>query len=85
PSLDGGAERVPGTRAAQWQREGLPGSLAAVPFAHHGVTAHLVGQVLDLRFDGISEIVERTTDGVVHLARTAHADRGGHIVTTVTW
>lgn len=69
-----------GTREAQWQREGLPGSLEEVPFARWGITAHLVGHVLDLRFAGQSEILERTATGVRCLARAEHHDRGGHVV-----
>ena len=68
-----------GTREQQWQREGLPGSLAAVPFARWGITAHLVGRVLDLHFDGQSEILERTGTDVRCLARAEHHDRGGHV------
>lgn len=68
-----------GSREAQWQREGLPGSLAEMPFARFGITAHLVGRVLDLRFDGQSEILERTATGVRTLARAEHHDRGGHV------
>ncbi len=68
-----------GSREAQWQREGLPGSLAETAFARWGITAHLVGQVLDLRFDGQSEILERTASGVRCLARAEHHDRGGHV------
>jgi predicted amidohydrolase len=72
------------TRAAQWQREGLPGSLAGVAFARFAVTAHLVGEVLDLRFDGTSEILERTAAGVLVLARAADPRRGGHVSASVT-
>lgn len=82
-TLAGGLARAPGTRADQWQREGLPGSLAAQPFAHYGVTAHLVGRVLDLAFEGCSEIIERTGAGVRTLARAAQHERGGHVVATV--
>lgn len=71
------------TRAVQWQIEGLPGSLARIPFAHWGVTAHLVGHVLDLRFDGASEILEVSGGEVRVLARAAHHDRGGHVVAVV--
>ena len=73
-----------GTRAEQWQREGLPGSLAEVAFARYAVTAHLVGAVLDLRFDGASEILERTTDGIRVLARAADPARGGCVAAAVT-
>ena len=74
----------PATREAQWELEGLPGSLAQMPFARWGVTAHLVGRVLDLRFDGQSEIVERDARGVRRIARAEHHDRGGHVTATVT-
>ena len=72
------------TREAQWNGEGLPASLAEVPFARWGVTAHLVGKVLDLEFDGQSEIVERVDGAVRRLARAERPDRGGHMVATVT-
>lgn len=68
-------------RADQWQAEGLPATLAATSCARYGVTAHLVGRVLDLAFDGVSEIVERGDDGRVHqLAAASAHDRGGHVV-----
>lgn len=83
PSLRGGGDVAEpgetGTREAQWEREGLPGSLAEMPFARFGITAHLVGRVLDLRFDGQSEILERGATGVRCLARAEHHDRGGHV------
>lgn len=81
---DPGDPGEPATREAQWEREGLPASLAEVPFARWGVTAHLVGQVLDLSFDGQSEILERDGHHVHCLARAAHPDRGGHVTATVT-
>ena len=74
----------PATREAQWDREGLPGSLAQMPFARWGITAHLVGSVLDLGFDGQSEILERDARGVRRIARAEHHDRGGHVTATVT-
>ena len=83
-SLAGGAERAPGDREQQWCREGLRASLGATAFARYGVTAHLVGRVLDLHFDGCSEIVERTGDEVRVLARAAHHDAGGHVVAVVS-
>lgn len=72
------------SRAEQWQLEGLCGSLAQAPFARVGITAHLVGNVLDLAFEGASEIVERTGDGVRLLARAERHDRGGHVTALVT-
>ena len=63
---------------------GLCGSLRQVPFARFGVTAHLVGAVLDLRFDGVSEIVERLPDGQIRvLAQAGSHNRGGHAVALV--
>jgi len=73
------ASRHP-TRAEQWRIEGLPGNLATTPFARFGVTAHLVGKLLDLRFEGQSEIVDGA--GEV-LARAAQCDRGGHVTAIV--
>ena len=84
-SLAGGLERATGTRADQWSREGLRASLAAVPFARYGVTAHLVGHVLDMHFDGCSEILERVDGDVRVLARSPHHDDGGHVATIVSW
>ena len=73
-----------GSRAEQWDRDGLPGSLAEMPFARWGITAHLVGSVLDLSFDGESEILERDARGVRRIARADAHDRGGHVTATVT-
>ena len=67
-------------RGAQWANEGLASTLRDVPFARYGVTAHLVcHDVLDLLFEGRSEIVERRPDGVQTLGRMAAHDRGGHV------
>jgi predicted amidohydrolase len=71
-------------REEQWHIEGLCGSLAHAPFARFGITAHLVGKVLDLGFEGTSEIVERDGDTVCVLARAPHHDRGGHVSALVT-
>lgn len=73
------------SRAEQWDTEGLCGSLRQTPFARFGVTAHLVGRVLDLAFEGTSEIVERGADGEVRvLARAEHHDHGGHVAALVS-
>lgn len=72
------------SREAQWQAEGLPASLAAHPFARWGVTAHLVGDLFDLSFDGQSEILERHATGVRTLARADRHDGGGHVTCVVT-
>ena len=68
----------PGSLAA----DGLSASLKATPFARFGVIAHLVCNVLDLSFDGVSQIVERTPDGVGVLAQ-AEPDKGGHVVARI--
>lgn len=63
---------------------GLSGSLAEMPFARWGITAHLVGSVLDLSFAGQSEILERDARGVRRIAEAETHDRGGHVTATVT-
>jgi predicted amidohydrolase len=68
-------------RVDQWEAEGLPGTLRHAPFARFGVTAHLVGQVLDLRFDGTSEIL--AADGTT-LVRAQAPDRGDVVSAIVT-
>jgi predicted amidohydrolase len=73
-----------GTREQQWAREGLVGTMSDTPIARFGVTAHLVGKILDLSFDGQSEIVERTPSGVVRLARAERHDRGGCVTAVVS-
>jgi len=80
PHMESAANRY-ATREDQWRAEGLPGNFALAPFARWGVTAHLVGRVLDLRFDGASEVV--AADGSV-LARAERHDRGDHVTATVT-
>lgn len=72
------------SRAEQWNTEGLCGSLRQTPFARFGVTAHLVGRVLDMHFDGVSEVVERTPTGNVRVLAQAQAyDRGGQAVALI--
>jgi predicted amidohydrolase len=66
--------------AAQWERAGLRATLASAKVAEHGVTAHLVGRILDLEFQGMSEIV--TPHGV--LARATSYDRGESVLAFVT-
>ena len=70
----------PQPRAA---RAGLPATLAAAALARLGVTAHLVGRILDLEWAGASEIVVRDADGVRALARAADPTRGGHVTARV--
>lgn len=63
------------SRCEQWQTEGLETQLRAMEGTRYAVTAHLIGEVLDQRFDGRSAIYERTPDGaVVVLAEARRAD-----------
>jgi hypothetical protein len=83
-SLAGAVERAPGTRAEQWSREGLRASLCGAGFARFAVTAHLVGHVLDMHFDGCSEILACKDGEIDVLARAPHHDAGGHVCATVS-
>ena len=75
-----------GSREDQWNREGLRGSLVGKGVARWGVTAHLVGKVLDQVFDGQSEILEydEAHGAVRQLARAQRHDHGEHVAVTVT-
>jgi len=70
-----------GSCAARWRTRGLPALLAAGPVARWGVTAHLVGRVLDVVFEGESEILRDAGGAVDVVARIARHDAGG----AVTW
>ncbi|MFN0251184.1 MAG: nitrilase-related carbon-nitrogen hydrolase [Kofleriaceae bacterium] len=50
-------------------REGIAAALREMPFARFAVTAHLGGAVLDMSFEGTSEILERAATGVTQLVR----------------
>ncbi len=71
------------TRAQQWEHEGPPASLAAIPFTRWLVTAQLVGTVLDVELDGISEILERRDGELRVLARAPRPDAAGPVTATV--
>jgi len=59
----------PMLRREQWRAEGLEAQLRSMEGVRYAVTAHLVGRVLDQRFDGRSAIYDRRRDGrVVTLA-----------------
>lgn len=75
----GGADVVANPSALA--RADLAATLAAPGVARYGVTAHLVGRVLDLAFDGASAILEAdpATGAVTTLARVADPARGGHV------
>ncbi|RMH39909.1 MAG: carbon-nitrogen hydrolase family protein [Deltaproteobacteria bacterium] len=70
-------------RRDQWRREGLAATLAGLHRARFGVTAHLVGRVLDRAFEGPSEILERTGGGVRVLARAERADAAAVVAAVV--
>jgi predicted amidohydrolase len=63
-------------RREQWAQEGLPTTLGRLRRVRYGVTAHLVSSVLDLRFEGPSQILERTAVGVDVVAEAESWDRG---------
>ena len=66
------------TRPWRWREDGLPATLAASRFADLAVSAQLVGSVLDLTFDGASEILEVAGGQVRVLGReSATVERTG--------
>jgi predicted amidohydrolase len=67
--------------AERWRTRGLAATMAAGPVARWGVTAHLVGKILDVGFAGESEILRDTGGGVEVVARAGRCDTGG----AVTW
>jgi len=80
----GGVTVVANPTARKDPGDGLRESLADTRFARLGVTAHLVGNILDLTYAGVSEVVERDGNAVKVLARGEHQDRGGHVTAVVT-
>ena len=70
-------------RADQWRTEGLPATLAGLDNVRYGVTAHLAGRLLDQAFEGRSEILERTVDGVAVLAQAKTIDASEAVVAMV--
>jgi len=68
-------------RRQQWAREGMRAQLRTMQGVRYAITAHLVGSVLDQRFDGRSEILGREPDGsatVLAEALSATADEIVH-------
>lgn len=64
-------------RREQWRSEGLETQLREMEGVRYAITAHLVGRVLDQRFEGRSAILRRDPDGSVHVvaeARRAQID-----------
>jgi predicted amidohydrolase len=77
----GGVTVIANPSARRETTDNLRESLADAAFARFGVTAHLVGKILDLSYAGVSEIVERVDSAVTVLAR---ADGEGHATAVVT-
>jgi predicted amidohydrolase len=48
-------------RREQWRDEGLPATLRGLGRVRYGVTAHLCAEIFDLRFEGTSQIVARSS------------------------
>ena len=71
-------------RGTEGHRDGLQAALVEMPFARWGVTAHLVGEVLDYAVAGASEILERDATGVTVLARARSEDHGAAVSALVT-
>lgn len=67
--------------AERWRARGLRATLAGGPVARWGVTAHLVGRILDIAFEGESEIVRDELGSVQRVAGAGRADLGA----AVTW
>lgn len=70
-------------RRDQWRAEGLPATLATLRTVRYGVTAHLCGVIFDQRFEGRSEVLERTSEGVRVLAQAATCDQGEAVAAVV--
>ena len=76
-----GDERL---RREQWAEEGLPAALAGLRRVRYGVTAQLCAEVLDVRFDGRSQILERRGgDGVRVVAEAKTHDQADIVAAAV--
>jgi predicted amidohydrolase len=62
-----------------WRAGGLGRMLGSGTIARYGVTAHLVGRVMDLAFEGESEIVRVRGASVECVARAGQWDRGAAV------
>lgn len=72
-------------RSEQWRSEGIFAQLASGRFesVRYAATAHLLGRVLDNRFEGRSQILERTDRGVRVVAEAARADEEEVVLSAV--
>ena len=65
-------------RVEQWEAEGLPGTLRETAFARYGVTAHLVGSVLDL------SVRRQLARSLARADGTGYCSRGGSAIEAAT-
>lgn len=72
-------------RHEQWLQEGLLSQMDQTPLEslQYAITAQLLGQVFDNRFDGRSQILERTGDGARILAEAPRGDASADAETVV--
>lgn len=71
-------------RKDQWRCEGLVGQLGKLQGVRYAITAHLLARILDVQFEGQSEIVERTPEGDIRvLARAPRADASAEAETVL--
>lgn len=72
-------------RHEQWSSEGILSHLDQAPLTslQYAVTAHLLGQVFDNRFDGKSQLLERTAEGARILAEAPRGDLSPEAETVV--
>ena len=82
----GGDRRL---RSEQWREEGLASTMAGLRHVRYGITAHLCANLLDLAFEGPSEILARSANlpgrpgRVEVLARARRHDRPEAVVVRV--
>jgi predicted amidohydrolase len=72
-----------GTQVTQTPRDGLAETLAT-GCARFGITAHLVGRVLDLQFAGRSQIIGFAAGAGPRVLAQIEADRGGHVTAAIS-
>lgn len=67
-------------RCEQWASEGFEARLTQLAGVRYGVTAHLVGTILDQRFEGRSAIYARSAEGAVRIVAQAEREDAGEVV-----
>lgn len=73
----------PMLRREQWQTEGLPASMQRLGHVTYGVTAQLCARILDMHFEGVSEILVREGGEVTARARARSHDAAEVVVARV--